>query len=185
MHFVADNTRLRVRVFANRGRIDSHGHRKSCTRIVTSQSMSQWSGRLVPGDSRKSDWRGMTRVFAYRRNYSITFPRLAYRSPIHRGCIVRPRRRHCHRRHRRNRQNAASEAPPSPLALSLSVRHAVFYGELLRPSANAFRIVRCRIPSGDLILSPAVRHCALPLVPATDGSRWKCNSWCPHTKRVK
>jgi len=102
IHFVADNVQSRVRVFATRERIDSHGHRKPCTHIVTSQSMSQWSGKLVPGDSLKSDWQGTTRVFAYRRDYGITFPRLAYRSPIHHGCIVR----RCHRRFR-SRQNAS------------------------------------------------------------------------------
>lgn len=74
----------------------------------------------------------------------------------------------------------------SPLALSLSVRRAVFYGDLPCSSANAFRIVHPAVVYLREVLFSLRLFAIVPAFSAAAvGSWWKCNSWCSRTKRVK
>jgi len=167
-----------------RERIDSHRHRKLSTRIVTSQSMSQWSGRLVPGDSERATDEG-------RRGFSRIDATMVLRfrdwhiARQYCGCIVRRCHPRCRRRHRRSQQNVRKH----PRALlpfhcrfdarcftaSFSVlppMHSELYTLLSYTFGRSYSLFGC---------SPLYS----PLVRAAFGSQWKCNSWCSRTKRVK
>jgi len=148
------------------------------TRIVASRSMTQWSGRRVPGSLPEKSDEGPRRIHVSTLPWYY-MPEIGISVGQYRGCIVR--------RHR-NRRDALRKRLRGLWPFLLSVRRTVFYNGVspifFRQCSELYTPPSSYTSGRSYSLSGCTPLCP-PLVWAPVGSRWKCNSCHRRMKRVK